>query len=532
MEKRLVIDVQPKIVAMALLEDNRLVEFQKEKQDSGLGVGDIILGKVKKIIPGLNAAFVNVGTDKEAFLHYSGLGRYYGITPFILEEIKRTGKVPNLSEVSVDKNKEIPKNGSIADFLKEGQRILVQISKESISTKGPSVSTDISIAGHFLVLNPLLDEKSSSKRISISQKIKSKEERRRLIKIMQEILPEGVSVVLRTSSQGKTEEEIRDEFEKVYSKWQKVLSKIEKTSQAPSIIYKEGSRIEISLRDSFNESYSEIAVNDSTFYDQIKEYVTSIFPEKANIVKLYTRERPIFDHYGITRQRKVLLGKSVTYKGGAYLVIEQTEAMHVIDVNSGGRSRRSKEQEETALDVNLSAAEEVARQMRLRDLGGIIVVDFIDMNDSAHRTELYNYMKELLKNDRASHKVLPLSKFGVMQITRQRIRQSVSDKVEELCPSCQGRGKIQPALFFTDDIEKKIDYLVNNQGYKPFSLHIHPYLAAYLQRKESFFSSSIFSKWKKYYGNRKMKLIEDENMAMLEYRFYDDVGEEIDFSKA
>lgn len=519
MVSQLVIDVRSQDIAMALLEDGKLVEFQREKNDSQFSVGDIYLGTVKKIMPGLNAAFVNVGSKKDAFLHYDSLGKVFGATRTLLNEITRTGIIPPIT--NIPQGTELPKDGHIEDYLQEGQRILVQVGKEAISTKGPSLSAGLSFSSHSIVLTPF------GKGISISRKIKSKEEQKRLKQILRDILPEGFGLVARTSANGKDAAELKEELDRLYITWCNFLNRIKNVSKCPCLLFQETGRALSSLRDTFNASFSEIVVNDSFMYEEVRSYISEIASDSIDIVKHYTQQQPIFDAYSVTRQLKSLLGKTVTYKGGAYLVIEQTEAMHVIDVNSGNRSRRSKAQEDTALDVNLSAAEEIARQMRLRDLGGIIVVDFIDMNDAGHRQQLYEHMCALMKSDRAQHNILPLSKFCLMQITRKRVRQAVSEKIEEKCPTCLGSGKIQPSILFTDRLERSVSDLNDSQKDKHFTLHVHPYVASYLQRRK-WFSSSLFGKWKKVYGNKYMRLQEDESLAMLEYKFYTSKGEEID----
>ncbi len=527
MEKRLIIDAQKDLVAMALLEDNRLVEFQKEaKIDNKANVGDIIIGKVKKINPGINAAFVDIGMPKMGFLHSGGLGQYYGASSILLSKImdKKEKGVSAIESLPIDSNKEVPKESLISGFIKEGDRVLVQIAKESISTKGPTLTTKISLSSDFFVLSPF-SKSILDTSLLISNKIRLKKEKDRIRSIIQPYLRKGLSLIVRTDAENRTKEEILLDLKKLFERWELILQEIEKTKSVPSLLYKEASRVEVTLRNSSLDSYTEIVVNNEEYYKKIKSLVEKKLRVKEGIVRFYSKDKPIFDFYGITKQRKELLGKTVAYKGGAYLIIEQTEAMHVIDVNSGGRSKRSRKKEDTAIDVNLAAAEEIARQMRLRDLGGIIVVDFIDMESEEHKKELFERMSDFLKNDKTTHKVLPLSKFCLMEITRQRVRQSVSDKVEEVCPTCNGGGKIQPSLFFTEDIEKKIDILVNKNNYKPFSLHVHPYLYSYLNQKHTIFSSSIFSKWKKFYKNRKMKLIEDENLSVLEYKFIDEFNE-------
>ncbi len=520
MESQLVIDVRSEEIAMCLLEDRRLVEFQREKQTLSFLVGDIYLGKIKKVMPGLNAAFVDVGSKKDAFLHYHDLGKVFGATQTLLERISANRMIPPLTELPM--GVKLSRDGKIEDVLKAGQKILVQVVKEPISTKGPRLSAELSVAGRSMVLVPF------SKGVSVSQKISSKEERKRLKELVSPMVPAGFGVVIRTSALGKGAIELDEELVELQKRWNDSLIKVADAPRVPALLYAESNRTLSLLRDSFNASFSAITVNDKAMYEDIHRYISVIAPECVDIVQFYDKDKPIFDHFDITRQLKSLFGKTVTYKGGAYLVIEQTEAMHVIDVNSGNRSRRSSAQEETALDVNLSAAEEIARQMRLRDLGGIIVVDFIDMNDTEHRQQLYEHMRKAMRNDRARHNILPLSKFGLMQITRQRVRQAISEKTEEVCPTCRGKGKMQPSILFSEQIERSVADVVNNHNIKKFTLRVHPYVASYLQRR-TLFTSSIFAKWKKTYS-KGMKLQEDQSMAFLEYRFFDTDNEELDLT--
>ncbi len=414
---------------------------------------------------------------------------------------------------------DIDKEGSISDILKVGQEILVQIAKEPISTKGPRLTAEISFAGRFMVLIPFID------RVSVSQKIKSREERARLRQLIQSIKPKNFGVIIRTNAEGKRVADLDAELKVLVKKWEDNIGKIQK-AKAPSLIFEETGRTVALLRDIFNPSFEQIHVNDKNVSKQIAEYVSIIAPERKNIVKDYNGALPILDNFGITKQVKSLFGKTVTFKNGAYLIIEHTEALHVIDVNSGNRNKSKLGQEESAYEVNVAAAEEIARQLRLRDMGGIIVIDFIDMSKADHRNKLLSKMQELMAHDRAKHNILPLSKFGLMQITRQRVRPEMEVTTSEVCPTCFGKGKIKSSILFTDTLEGKIDYLVNKLKVKKFSLHIHPYVAAYVQ--QGWFSLKY--KWKKKF-NVGMKIIPDQKLGFLQYTFYDHEGNEIDLKE-
>ena len=474
MISELVVDVQPKEVSIAVLEDKSLVELQKEARNVSFAVGDIYLGKVKKLMPGLNAAFIDVGYKKDAFLHYLDLGPNFNTQQKYLKQLlSDPKKAPVLSKTQI--LPEIEKNGSISDVLKVGQEVLVQIAKEPISTKGPRLTSELSFAGRYIVLIPFADK------VSVSTKIKSSEERARLRQLIQSIKPKNFSVIVRTSSEGKRVAELDHELKTLMKRWEDNIVKVPKL-KAPAIIYEETARTVALLRDIFNPSFQNIYVNDKEVYNNVRDYVSLIAPGREEIVQLYTGELPIFDNFAVTKQIKSLFGRTVTYKSGAYLIIEHTEAMHVIDVNSGNRSKGSDAQEKTAIDVNIAAADEIARQLRLRDMGGIIVIDFIDMAEAANRQKLFEHMTKAMANDRAKHNILPLSKFGLMQITRQRVRPAMDVDTSEDCPSCFGTGTVKPSILFTDSLEEKIDCLVNKHHVKKFTLHVHPYVAAYVNK--------------------------------------------------
>lgn len=517
MTSELVVDVQSKEITIAVLEDKKLVELQQESLEGSFAVGNIYMGKVKKLMPALNAAFVDVGHKKDAFLHYLDLGVEFNSILYFQKLVEDKKKIPQLQKMKLQPD--INKEGSISDILKVGQEILVQVAKEPISTKGPRLTAEISFAGRFMVLIPFID------RVSVSQKIKSREERGRLRQLIQSIKPKNFGVIIRTNAEGKRVADLDAELKVLVKKWEDNIGKIQK-AKAPTLIYEETGRTVALLRDIFSPSFEQIHVNDREVARQIAEYVSIIAPERKNIVKEYNGALPILDNFGITKQIKSLFGKTVTFKNGAYLIIEHTEALHVVDVNSGNRNKSKLGQEDSAYEVNVAAAEEIARQLRLRDMGGIIVIDFIDMSKAEHRNKLFSRMQELMANDRAKHNILPLSKFGLMQITRQRVRPEMEVTTSEVCPTCFGKGKIKSSILFTDTLEGKIDYLANNLKVKKFSLHIHPYVAAYVQ--QGLFSLKY--KWKKKFKVG-MKIIPDQKLGFLQYIFYDPEGNEIDLKE-
>lgn len=517
MKSELIVDVSATEVAIALVEDSRLVSLQKESRSVSYSVGDIYLAKVKKLMPGLNAAFVNVGYEKDAFLHYLDLGpNFASYLDAVNQALDKKKKLPEITKVK--SLPEIDKHGSIGDLLAPGQQLLVQIVKEPISSKGPRLTTQISYTGRNMVLIPF------GNKISVSTKITSAAEKQRLRKVIEAIKPENFSVIIRTSAEGKKVAELNHELRELTGRWEDTLAKARK-SDAPAPVYEEAGRAVGVLRDIFKpDTFEAIHINDADTHRQILSYVNLIAPEKADIVKLYDKPEPIFDSFGITRQIKTSFGKTVSFRSGAYIIIEHTEALHVIDVNSGNRARATADQESNALEVNLRAADEIARQLRLRDMGGIIVVDFIDMTQAEHRQKLYEHMREIMALDRARHNILPLSKFGLMQITRQRVRPDLEIETSEQCPSCAGKGTVPSSLLFTDTLRSKLDYCINDLGKTNFIMYVHPYVEAYI--KKGLFNS-LYRTWRKEFGN-KFKIMADQSLAYLQYRVVGSDKQEID----
>ena len=519
MTSEVIIDVQPKKISIALLEDKSLVEYQDEPRTASFSVGNIYVAKVKKLMPGLNACFVDVGFERDAFLHYLDLGTQFSSYEKYLKQVQSDRK----KLFPFNKATRLPdlkKDGSVQNTLKVGQEVLVQIVKEPMSTKGPRLTCDLSFAGRYMVLIPFYDK------VSVSSKIKKGEERTRLKQLIQSITPKNFGVIVRTSAEGKRVAELDAEMKVLLSRWDEAIKQVQKTTARPQLVFEETSRAVALLRDLFNPSYDGIYVNDDDILKQIKDYVGIIAPDKVGIVKKYTGTVPIFDNFNVTKQIKSSFGKTVNYKRGAYLIIEHTEALHVVDVNSGNRTRSENGQEQNALEVNLGAADELARQLRLRDMGGIIVVDFIDMNLAEDRQMLYERMCKNMQKDRARHNILPLSKFGLMQITRQRVRPAMDVNVEETCPTCFGKGKIKSSILFTDQLESKIDRLVNKIGISKFKLHVHPYVAAYINSG----FVSIKRQWQMKYGFG-VRIVASEKLAFLQYEFYDREGNFIDMKE-
>lgn len=520
MTREVVIDVDPSLVTIGLLEDGKLAEYQRESQNASYSVGNLYLARVKKLMPGLNAAFVDVGYEKEGFIHYQDLGpQFKSLAKYVKQQISDRKHLIPIDRFN--REPELDKNETIAEALSVGQEILVQVSKEPISTKGPRLTCDISLPGRFMVLIPFQDK------VSVSAKIKSSEEKIRLKQIINSIRPKNFGVIIRTSAQGVGIEELSQEFKSLVKRWEDCVTTLMK-GKLPSLCYEETGRAVALLRDIFNPSFENIWVNDPATFTQIREYVNLIAPEKADVVKLYEGEVPILDKFDVTRQIKSSLGKTVSCKSGAYIIIEHTEALHVIDVNSGHKSHQAEDQEENALLVDMAAADEIARQMRLRDMGGIIVIDFIDMSRAENREQLFQHMKELMQQDRAKHNILPLSKFCLMQITRQRVRPVMDVQTAESCPVCGGKHIVKPSILFPDRLEEKLDILVNDRKVKRFTLYLHPFIVSHL--REGWFFKSRLWKWRRRFGFQ-WHLVPDESLELLQYRFLDAERNEIDLQQ-
>jgi len=505
---------------IALLKDKQLVEFHEEQEGSKFVVGDIYLGTVKKVVQGLNAAFIDIGYEKDAFLHYLDLGPQFAS----LQKFTKLVRAKKITGGKLDKfhaEKDIDKHGKITQQLSKGQLIPVQVVKEPISTKGPRLSSELSLAGRYLVLVPF------STSVSVSKKISSSDERKRLQRIIQSIKPEGFGVIIRTVAEGKETAELDRDLRNLVKTWQEGMDRMADANPRDKVIG-ELSKTSSILRDLLNESFDNVHVDDKKIFEEVKTYIKTIAPDKEKIVKMYNGKAKIYEHYGIEKQIKSAFGQTVSLKGGGYLIIEHTEALHVIDVNSGNKSTREENQETTALSVNMEAAREIARQLRLRDMGGIIVIDFIDMRSLDNKRTIYNVMKdEMGEHDRAKHTVLPLSKFGLMQITRERVRPQMNIITKEVCPTCNGTGSITASILITDQIEQHIEHLFVKQNEKDLVLALHPFLYAYFTHGIISKRMRLFFKYKRW-----VNLVKDSSLGITEFHFLNKDGEEIDLGRA
>ena len=518
MSNELIISATQDGCRIALLKDKHLAEFHEEQDGSKFVVGDIYLGTVKKVVPGLNAAFIDIGYEKDAFLHYLDLGAKFSS----LQKFTKLVRAKKITGGKLDRfqtEKEIDKHGKITQQLAKNQLVPVQVVKEPISTKGPRLSCELSIAGRYLVLVPF------SSGVSLSKRISSGEERKRLQRLIQSIKPENFGVIIRTVAEGKEVAELDKDLRSVVKMWEEGMTRLVEANPRDKVIGELNKASSI-LRDVLNESFDNVLVDDKKIFEEVKSYIHNIAPEKEKIVKLYSGKVKLFEHYGVERQIKSAFGQTVSLRGGGYLIIEHTEALHVIDVNSGNKSNREENQETTALSVNLEAVREVARQLRLRDMGGIVVIDFIDMRSMESKKLIFNKMKEEMESDRAKHTVLPLSKFGLMQITRERVRPQMNIATKEVCPTCNGTGKITASILVTDQIENHIQHLFEKQNERHLVLALHPFLYAYYNKGFISKRVKLYFKYKRW-----VDMVKDSSLGITEFHFLNKDGEEIDLGQ-
>lgn len=514
MANELYVSSTPDGLRIAVLEDRRLMELHFEKQNNFFSVGDVFLGRVTRIQSGMNAVFVDVGHAKDGFLHYSDLGPQIRTQTKLLNQAVHQRQIVPID--AVEALPDIDKHGKMADVLKAGQTILVQIMKEAISTKGPRLSSQLSIAGQYIILMPF------SSGVSVSRKFRSREEKRQIKQLLDGLLTKNVGLIVRTAAEGVELEKIREEYGRLLARWEGMTEQLI-GGEPPRKVLSEMDRTQSLLRDMLAMGFDRIFVDDKTLQKDIGEYLRVNLPEKADILELRNPRQGLFEQAGIERQIKSSFGRNVNLPGGSYVVIEHTEALHVIDVNSGSqRNKQDNSPEENALRTNLEACAEIARQLRLRDMGGIIVVDFIDQRSNDNRRKVYEQLKAEMKRDRARHTILPMSKFGLMQITRQRVRPEVTVSTDENCPTCGGTGKIGASIAIVEDLERNLDYLIRKQNVDRLSLEVNPYVAAYLRQGFPSRRMKWYQKYRKWIGLRA-----SDTIAFTTVHYYDGKGEEI-----
>lgn len=508
MEKILVINCSTDQIQYAMLEDKRLTYYTHFYTGKEYLFGDFYVGKVKKIMPSLNAAFLEIGFEKTAFLHFSDL------TPSIKNKLsftqhylqKNSHKQP-LAFFNKDQN--YNPQDKIGQILSGKPEIVVQISKEAIMQKGPRLTCNFSIPGRFLVLSPFEND------ISISKKIISKDEKSRLVSIIKPIKPEYFGVIVRTAALNKSSQELEDDLKACLNIWQQIENNLWK-SHSSKKLYSEHNPSEAVLRELFSPEFSKIIVNDNSVFQNVCEYIEYIEPSKKNIVQLYKGQGNIFDTFNVSRQLQILFNKKVILDNGAYLILEPTEALFVIDVNSG-TNVTSNNQEQNSFNNNMAACEEIARQLKLRDIGGIIVIDFIDMKLPEHKKMVQDRLTELMHTDKAEHKIGTISKFGVLQLTRERIKPLKEFISEGNCWACEGTGKISTQKSIEAEIETKLAFY-SQQSYKKITLEVHPIIKLYLTN--GILNNHLKTFSKKF--NIQLKIKSNDQINLIHYNFYNE----------
>ena len=505
MKNQIIIHSSGKQTRIALLENGELAQLFIESEENQRTVGDIYLARVHKVMGGIRAAFIDVGMQKDAFLHFSDAGDNLGSYIKMLNGEKSITKQAQKELDNFDKLSNYDKQILAGKLLRPDQQVLVEIVKEPIGSKGPRVSTDITIAGRFLVLIPM------GKFIAISKKISHHKERRRLKQVVGSMLPEGFGIIVRTVAQGQDNEILEEDMRTILKKWERILNKLE-DAKPPALLYKDLDMTESLIRDLFAKQYDRVLIDDYQLYKSIKGYVSNVAPKMLPSVQLYKGKEHIFDHMNIAGDVNSIFSPRVRMQSGGYLIFEQTEAMYVVDVNSGPYAAKQK-QEDNSLKTNLEAAREIAKQLRLRDIGGIIVVDFIDQRIDKNRKKIYDELKKEFKKDRAKTNVIGMSDFGLVQITRQRIRPSVVNSVSKVCPMCGGSGSVVTRDTIVTDIESWISTFRSTSDFRAVDLYINPYLKSFLER--GFFN--LRWRWMIKY-RLKICLVADESVSLNEFK--------------
>ncbi|RKY79868.1 ribonuclease E/G [candidate division KSB1 bacterium] len=463
MKKAIIINASISGTRVAILEDGHLVELFVERPERERMIGNIYKGVVENVFRGMGACFVQIGQPQNAFLRFSDIGDF----------VQEFGQIGDEDEEEENSWKVLQRERQIKDLpLVTGQEILVQITKEPINSKGARVTSEISIPGRFLVLVPGYEH------VGVSRKIDDPRERRRLKKIARQIRPPGFGLIVRTVAAEKNQEVLEGDLENLLHIWEKIQERAKKI-KAPALVYKDMGTVSSVIRDLFTKDVNQVVVDSRRLYREIVHYLQDVSPHLVPLVELYRGKVPVFDAFNIEPEIDKALSRKVWLKSGGYLIFDYTEAMVVIDVNSGKYVSRG-QQEESSLRINLEAAQEIARQLRLRDIGGIVVIDFIDMQNERNKMKLYTEFKKALRKDRATSTVLPLSEFGLMQLTRERIRPGLLFALTESCPTCDGIGHIASSATVATKIELAIRRLRVHYGKRRFKLIVHPKLASYL----------------------------------------------------
>lgn len=506
MQKEIIINTSASQTRVAITENGEIADFFVEHPENRRMVGDIYLGKVARVLPGIRAAFIDIGMKHDAFLHFSDIGSRTKDLQAMLEDDDDEGDdvrpavAEGLQAPTIELINGVPR-------LNKGQNILIQITKEPVSNKGVRVSSSISIAGRFCVLLPF------DNKIGISKKISDFRERRRLRSIARGIIPKNYGLIIRTVAREQNEDALREDILFLKKKWETIATTA-RDGEPPKLLHQDlGTTISV-VRDLFNSEVSKIHIDSKKLFKQVKEYLNTVHPEWSDRVEFYKYQKPIFEAFRIEEHIRSLFVRKVALKSGGHIVIEHTEAMVVIDVNSG-KYAANKEQEMNSLRTDLEAAREIVRQLRLRDIGGLIVIDFIDLEEDKNRKKIYDELKKEFKKDRAKVSILPMSDFGLIEITRQRVRQNIMQAVTEVCPSCNGTGLLTKKSYTLYEVEDWLKRFRIEGKERKVTLKVHPDFAHKLAH--GFPSQRMRWQWKYFVF---FKVEEDETIGLDSFKFF------------
>lgn len=488
MKKEIIINGAANETRIAITEDGRLAELFVENPHKERMIGDIYLGRVAKVMPGIKAAFIDLGLGQDGFLHFSDIGSRFEEYQTMLGDDEEEEEEKVVLEESASGSAAPPARPERSQrttppqghppakdvHLEKGQEIIVQITKEPVGKKGVRVTSEVSLAGRYLVLLPF------DGKVGISKKINAFKEKRRLRRIVQTLLPEGFGVIIRTVAEGKEEEALKTDLQDLIDTWREI-EKAAKNEKPPALLYKDMATMSSVIRDLFSNDVARVVVDSRKIHKEIRAYIKYTSPQLLDKIELHRDRAPIFDVYGIEKELEASLSRKVWLKSGGYIIIEQTEAMVVIDVNSG-RYAAKREQEQNSLRTDLEAAREVCRQLRLRDIGGIIVCDFIDLEDEKNKRKVFEELRKEFRKDRAKVTVLPMTEFGLVQITRQRVRQNILHSFTEPCPACGGTGLVRSKTTTLNSLERWISRFRSEAKEKRVIIKVHPELGAVLRQ--------------------------------------------------
>jgi len=528
MNKEIIISSSTTQNRVAITEDNNLVDFFVDHPEKARMVGDVHLGRVARVLPGIRAAFIDIGFKHDAFLHFSDIGERTEALQGIFDDDddeEESSQPETKTETVVETNPESENQSTLeirkpADItskhefrekpftkLHKGQEILIQILKEPVKDKGVRVTSSVSIPGRFCVLLPM------DNKIGVSKKITDFRERKRLRRIARGILPKDCGLIIRTAAKDQNDESLSADLKYLVKIWHD-LEEDAKKNDPPSLLYKDLSTTISVIRDLFTPDVSKIFVDSKKMWKEIRNYVQFVQPALVDRVELYKSDEPIFESFRIDEQIKTLMGNKVPLPSGGYLIIDHTEAMTVIDVNSGKYAAK-KEQELNSLKTDLEASREIVRQLRMRDIGGLIVVDFIDLDEEKNRKKIYDELKKEFRKDRAKTAMLPMTEFGLMQITRERVRENIVQSMNEACPYCQGTGMLVKKSNLIHEIEKWLKRYRLEGKVHTITLKVHPSLGKNM--KQGFISTLMKIQFKYFIH---IKLEQSEKMNPQTFRIF------------